>query len=402
VLRGAVIFFWSLFLSDGILSLVDESLSLISGSSPLSGVRAVFAFSVLVTSALMAAVIGVTPRAPKRVLVPLILFPWWAGPAMAFPFGFWRPPYLAFGLAILQVLLAFAVWRFAAHRGRATTVPLALNTQAFSWKYFVVAGPATAVLFVFVAAGSVALGLSTQIELLTGGYVRVRPDGIYLIERQFQLGDREVRLAGMMHVARREFYSGVLPPADPAQPSVVLVEGVTDRKRLLGGRTLDYGRLAKLLNVTSQSDSMFSNRVAAGIGTPQPGGGSNEQRPRATGAEIEFKHADVDVESFHPQTVAFILAVIAIFQSNDLRELMGLLSDPSSPIANEDAQQQVMEDILFSRNERLVTEIESSLKDYHRVVVPWGAMHLPQVETWLRERNFAQSGEIERKALGFW
>ena len=54
--------------------------------------------------------------------------------------------------------------------------------------------------------------LSTQIELLMGCYVRVRPDGIYLVERQFQSGDREVRLAGMMHVARREFYSGVLPP----------------------------------------------------------------------------------------------------------------------------------------------------------------------------------------------
>jgi hypothetical protein len=401
VLRGAVTFFWLLFLTDGVFSLVDEATTLVLGSSPLSGVRAAFALAVLAMSFPMAAIIGVTPKAPKRVLVPPILFAWWAGPAMAYPFGLWKPAHLALVLAMLQVLLAAAVWYFAPNlSGTRRTLPIALaRTQAFSWKYLLVAGPLTALLFLLVAASSVVLGFSTQIELLTGGYVRMRPDGIYLVERQFQSGDREVRLAGMMHVARREFYSGVLPAPDPAEPSVVLVEGVTDRKRLLGGRTLDYGRVAKLLNVTSQSDSVFSNRVVDEMGKQGLTGG---QPAGANGSGIYYKHADVDVESFHPQTIAFILAVIAIFQSNDLREFIELLANPSSPIANEDAQEQVMDDILFSRNQRLVAEIESSLKDYRRVVVPWGAMHLPEIESWLRDHGFVQSGEVHRKALGFW
>ena len=401
MLRGAVTFFWLLFLTDGVFSLVDEATTLLLGSSPLSGVRAAFALAVLAMSFPMAAIIGVTPKAPKRVLVPPILFAWWAGPAMAYPFGLWKPAHLALVLAMLQVLLAAAVWYFAPNlSGTRRTLPIALaRTQAFSWKYLLVAGPLTALLFLLVAASSVVLGFSTQIELLTGGYVRMRPDGIYLVERQFQSGDREVRLAGMMHVARREFYSGVLPAPDPAEPSVVLVEGVTDRKRLLGGRTLDYGRVAKLLNVTSQSDSVFSNRVVDEMGKQGLTGG---QSAGANGSGIYYKHADVDVESFHPQTIAFILAVIAIFQSNDLREFIELLANPSSPIANEDAQEQVMDDILFSRNQRLVAEIESSLKDYRRVVVPWGAMHLPEIESWLRDHGFVQSGEVHRKALGFW
>ena len=404
VLRGAVTFFWLLFLTDGVFSLVDEATTLILGASPLSGVRAAFALAVLAISLPMAAIIGVTPKAPKRVLVPPILFAWWAGPAMAYPFGLWKPAHLALVLAMLQVLLALAVWYFAPNlSGTGRTFPIALaRTQPFSWKYLLVAGPVTAVLFLLVAASSVALGFSTQIELLTGGYVRVRPDGIYLVERQFQAGDREVRLAGMMHVARREFYSGVLPAPDPAEPSVVLVEGVTDRKRLLGGRTLDYGRVAKLLNVTSQSESVFSNRVTDEMGKQGLSGGTGGQPGGTNGSGIYYKHADVDVESFHPQTIAFILAVIAIFQSNDLRELIERLVDPSSPIANEGAQEQVMDDVLFSRNQRLVAEIESSLKDYRRVVVPWGAMHLPEIESWLRDHDFVQSGELHRKALGFW
>ena len=352
----------------------------------------------------MAAIIGVTPKAPKRVVVPPILFAWWAGPAMAYPFGLWKPAHLALVLAFLQVLLALAVWYFAPNlSGTRRTLTFApARTPAFSWKYLLVAGPVTAFLFFVVAAGSVALGFSTQIQLLTGGYVRLRPDGIYLVERQFQSGDREVRLAGMMHVARREFYSGVLPPPDPAEPSVVLVEGVTDRKRLLGGRTLDYGRLAKLLNVTTQSDSVFSNRVVDELGKQGSRSGTAEPAAGAKGPGVYYKHADVDVESFHPQTIAFILAVIAIFQSNNLREVIELLVDPSSPIANEDAQEQVMDDILFSRNQKLVGEIESSLQDYRRVVVPWGAMHLPEIESWLRDHNFVQSGEVHRKAIAFW
>jgi hypothetical protein len=404
VLRGAVTFFWLLFLTDGAFSLVDEVTTLTLGSSPLSVVRAAFALAVLAMSLPMAAIIGITPKAPKRVLVPPIFFAWWAGPAMAYPFGVWKPAHLALVLAVLQVLLALAVWYFAPNLGETRrTLPIALSRrQAFSWKYLLIAGPVTALLFLLLAASSVGLGFSTQIELLTSGYVRLRPDGVYLVERQFRSGDREVRLAGMMHVARREFYSGVLPPPNPAEPSVVLVEGVTDRKRLLGGRTLDYGRLAKLLNVTPQSESVFSNQVAAEMGKQVPSGGTPGNAVSANGAGIYYKHADVDVESFHPQTIAFILAVIAIFQSNDIREFIGLLADPSSPIGNDDAQEQVMDDILFSRNQQLVTEIESSLKDYRRVVVPWGAMHLPEIESWLRDHDFVQSGEVERKALSFW
>jgi hypothetical protein len=397
--------FWLLFLADGLVSFADESVSVATGLSPLTVVRGFVAFAVLAMSIFMVAILGITPRAPRRVLIPLILFVWWAGPAMAFPLGFWNVPYLALGLAIVQVLLALGLWYTSrAGNGARWTLPFALrDAPALSWRYLLLALPVTALVFGVFAASCVLLGFSAQVEVVTGGYVRVRPDGIYLIERKFESADREVRLAGMMHVARREFYSGLLPPVDPAVPSVVLVEGVTDRKRLLGGRSLDYGRLAKLLNVTPQSDSEFSDRVAAELGKQDAGGGADGQGSGVSkGPGIHFKHADVDVETFHPQTIAFILAVMALFQSNDLRELLGFLADPSSPIADENAQEQVMEDILFARNQRLVSEIESSLKDYRCVVVPWGAMHLPEIESWLKSHNFVQSGEVRRKALGFW
>jgi hypothetical protein len=396
--------FWFVFLMDGVVSFADELMSSVKGSGPLTAVRGVLALAVLAMTFLMVAIIGITPRAPRRILIPLIFFAWWAGPAMAFPLALWNVPHLGLGLATAQVLLALGLWYFFQVRHAANrTLSLAVrDAPAFSWRHLFLAGPASAVVFIAFAAACILLGLSTQVESLTGGYVRVRPDGVYLVERKFQSGDREVRLAGMMHIARQEFYSGLLPAVDPAVPSVVLVEGVTDRRRLLGGRTLDYGRLARVLNVTSQTDSAFSEQVTAGLGKQDDGGSGGQSLARSSGTGLDFKHADVDVETFHPMTIAFILAAVALFQSSDLRELIKGLADPSSPIADENAQKQVVDDILFARNQRLVAEIESSLKDYRRVVVPWGAMHLPEVESWLRDHNFVQSGEMQRKALGFW
>ena len=321
---------------------------------------------------------------------------------MAFPLALWNISHLALGLAVAQVLLALTVW-FLFHGGRWNR-PFAVNeTPAFSWKYLLLAGPATAFLFFVFALTSTLLGLSAQVESYTGGYVRVRPDGIYLVERKFQSGDREVRLAGMIHVASREFYSSLLSGIDPTVPSVVLVEGVTDRRHLLGGKTFSYDRLARLLNLTPQSNSVFSERVVAGLsGQKSQGGDGVQGSERSKGRGIDFKHADVDMETFHPQTIAFILAVIGLFQSTDFREFVSSLLDPSSPFADENAQAQVLEDILFARNRRLASEIESSLKDYRNVIVPWGAMHLPEIESWLQTRHFVESGEVARKALGFW
>jgi hypothetical protein len=402
VLQGAISLFWIAFFADGILSLADGIAALAGGFSPLTAARSAVALVVLVGSLPMAGVVALTPRAPKRTLVPLILFTWWAGPAMAFPLAFWNVSHLAIGLAVLQVSLALAILSF--FHGARWNRPFAVNdAPAFSWRYLLLSGPATAFLLFVFAVASTLVGFSTQVESLTGGYVRVRLDGIYLVERQFQSGDREVRLAGMIHVARREFYSSLLSGIDPAVPSVVLVEGVTDRRRLLGGKTFSYERLARLLNATPQSSSVFSEQVVAGLGGQVSQGTDGTQSfERSNGGGIDFKHADVDVETFHPQTIAFILAVVGLFQSTDFREFVSSLADPSSPIADESAQTQVMQDILIGRNRRLALEIESSLKDYRRIIVPWGAMHLPEIESWLRTHNFVEVDEVERKALGFW
>lgn len=409
MLRVCVNLFWLAFLADGALSLVDEKLSM---DSPLFGpglARSLPAFLLLVFSLVMAGMVALSPRVPKRVVVPLILFVWWAGSGMAFPLGYGKTPALMSWLAAGQILLGAGVWLLFRSRTAGVAGPFALRDRPeFRWKYTLMVGPAMGFAAVAFAVLSLLSGLTEQVESISGGYVRIKPDGIYLIERQFQSKDNEVRLTGMMHLAQDDFYSDVLPKADPAVPSIVLVEGVTDHRRLLSKMPLQYSRLARLLKVTAQDESEFTKHVVTGLQKDEKThreerslrGKKPESESEPEG--IDFKHTDVDAETFHPTTIAFILTVTSIFQSEDLRSVVKALADPNSPLNDEKAQRLVLQDILHSRNERLVAEIDSALKNYRRVIVPWGALHLPEIESWLRRHDFVQCDEVERKALSFW
>jgi len=424
VLRIGVNLFWMAFLADGLLSLLDEVLSWQAGFSPLTVLRSLLTFLVLVFSLVMAGVMVLTPRAPVRLVLPMILYCWWVGPGMTFPLGMVPSSGLPLAVAAIQILLA--VWLWVRRRGRGWQgFPFAVNAGRpfFAWRHALLTGPVVLLAAMTFAVISVCSGLAAEIETFSGGYIRLRADGIYLLERKFQSADREVRLTGMMHIAQGDFYSGVLPEADPALPSIVLVEGVTDHQGLLSQGALRYTKVARLFKATSQEESEFNHHVMNGLQEDDEVPGTGEDHlardpgpavPVVAGKDPEgqvepqkstgfdFRHADVDIESFHPTTIAFLVAVVGVIQSDDLRSVVRSLADPSSPLSDEKAQVIVMQDILHSRNDRLRSEIQASLRDYRRVIVPWGALHLAEIEAWLRTQNFEQSGEVERKALGFW
>jgi len=374
-------------MADGVFSTIDE---LTGAQTPfLSKMRFLVGMGVLVASFGMTGVMAMTPQTPKRVLLPLIGFVWWITLCDGVPFG--HLPHRGLIFALAQVALGAGIWARYRRREEKWFSPFADNEAPFfRWKYSLVAAPLAAVVFFSTIFASIFIIFSSQLEKITGGYLRLKPDGLYLTERQFQSGDHQVNLAGMMHIADDKFYTQILPQADPAQPSVVLVEGVSDSKQLLGHHGLSYGKMAQAFKITAQEHSVFTDQIREGL-------------TKQTGKEsIVFKRADVDISAFRPQTITFLLAVGALFDSKDWQEVAQKLLAPSSPLTDEKEQLEVMHDILDARNEKLTGEIETSLKEYKRVIVPWGALHLKDIEAWLKQRNFVESKEIERKALGFW
>ena len=103
---------------------------------------------------------------------------------------------------------------------------------------------------------------------------------------------------------------------------------------------------------------------------------------------------DMDVSEFSDETVNFIRKAGAFADAfDDPEAMLEKLQDPSSfPQASET----VMHDILTRRNERLLGEIEAALSDYERVVVPWGALHMPWIEQQIEELGFERTDSRQR------
>ena len=61
----------------------------------------------------------------------------------------------------------------------------------------------------------------------------------------------------------------------------------------------------------------------------------------------------------------------------------------------------LMEDILVRRNEHLIAAIDSNLAAYQRIVIPWGALHLPTIEAAIGERGFEQVSSAQHRLFSW-
>ncbi len=137
----------------------------------------------------------------------------WGGPG--FPLGYLKVSQVMLWVSLMQVALAVLLFVFfRSQEGRWFFA--ARDRRAFSWGYALVGVLTAVVLFILTVGLAIFIGLAGELETVSGGMKP--PDGIYLLERRFQAGDREVRLAGMMHIAEEEFYTDLLPARRPTAP----------------------------------------------------------------------------------------------------------------------------------------------------------------------------------------
>ena len=58
-------------------------------------------------------------------------------------------------------------------------------------------------------------------------------------------------------------------------------------------------------------------------------------------------------------------------------------------------------DLLDSRNEVVISWLDRVLPIYDTIVIPWGALHMPGIETEILERGFKQTSSRERLSIDF-
>ncbi|MEI6714767.1 MAG: hypothetical protein WCO60_13505 [Verrucomicrobiota bacterium] len=223
-------------------------------------------------------------------------------------------------------------------------------------------------LFILVPAYIVFVSVSCfwMLEWRGHGFIHIRAEGLTTETRVYKSGDKSVYLLPTVHIAAGAFYNKLLSDV-PKQRAVVLPEGVTDKKKLLESG-LSYKGAAQSTGLAEQPD--FRKLL------PSDG-----------------RHYDSDVSDFSPDTLATLQVVstaLRQLESSSLSQTiltLGTLPQPNLEL--------LKRDILDARNARISFGIMESLSAFDNILVPWGALHMPGIETELLKSSFKQASSKE-------
>lgn len=383
--RGANVFVVGYAL-DAVLSLVDETILAAGGSTGSTGARNALAVLVLYASLLCLPALALFRPLPTLLLAALSLSALWLNSGAApLPLLFESPGVLGPVAAAIQVAFAAVAllrirslnagrgWllRVDALRGPTTSLGHSLATVAVGVFLLIPAGVAYVV-----------LSLVTWVQVESSGFVSFDLAGVSLSDRRYERDGQQIRLVGMMHIGEEAVYREIAS-SFAGESTVVLEEGVSDRLGLLE-RQLSYGRVAETLGLDQQ----------AGMQEYLEDLESDASRDRP-----DFRHADVDMSEFAPETVEWLGRVAELWESDD--SLAAFAERLGGMAGDEEKWLLVQRDIFELRNRHLLSEIEAALHDYQHLVVPWGAIHLPFIERAIAERGFRPTSATRRR-LFYW
>jgi hypothetical protein len=108
--------------------------------------------------------------------------------------------------------------------------------------------------------------------------------------------------------------------------------------------------------------------------------------------------ADVDVEQFATNTIAFLNLVMLLHSKGvNAENLLKILQYSPPPHFEE----QLFNDLLRKRNRRLLQEIHDRLSDSDNLIVPWGAAHMPEIAEQIQKSGFHLKETREYVAIRF-
>jgi hypothetical protein len=388
--------FLILFLADGVIAIFDEIISLFLQETSLSDLRMSVAGLVNVMSIAIYFCLGIDRRLPKRLFLPLLIFVFWRA------LDAWFFPGLAdnrtYGLlaASSQVLLGI----LPVYYNRTMVRPgLLMNKAMFQSPFFnmrntLLFGAAS---LVIIPIALLLLGLSaasTYLDKQTSGFARLAPDGLYMAERVYRRDSQTIRLASMIHVGEKKYYQDLVGSL-PSERTVVLTEGVSDRQNLLRNK-FGYGKMAGFLGLTSQDTMQFNGRLINAAEMEKPGfkgGGAGT---------ADILRADVDLRSFHPTTISF-LNVLGKHMTDSSSFIGAMISFNAWAGKNvtPEVNKTIMDDILYRRNKEVIRHLGKVLSRYQTIVIPWGALHMHEIEASVLAHGFVLQENRERISIDF-
>jgi hypothetical protein len=114
----------------------------------------------------------------------------------------------------------------------------------------------------------------------------------------------------------------------------------------------------------------------------------------------DIRNADVDARVFSDDTIAVLDAAARLYQSDRLAPAFAKFRTRLDELGPE-ATEAAFRDLIENRNAHLLDEIRTGLDDYQRIVVPWGALHLPGIEDAILGWGFEQTTSSQRQITAY-
>jgi hypothetical protein len=178
--------------------------------------------------------------------------------------------------------------------------------------------------------------------------------------------------------AYREIFAGF-----SSESTVVLAEGVTDEQGVMDG-PISYEAVARTLGLEQQ-------QYVTEYLSDDPDGAP----PRWP----EVRHADLDASDFAPETIEALERIGRVWAADS--PFAAFVTLVRHADAEPEIWESLIEDLLHRRNEHLVATIDASLGEYERIVVPWGALHLPVIEYAVAERGFERISSDRHRLISW-
>lgn len=251
--------------------------------------------------------------------------------------------------------------------------------QKLSEKKLTVVGAGLSVLIYFSFLTLTYLHLDRTISEYEKGYHYTVLGFEFIKDKTLEKDGIQIRLIGMSHIANKSFYKDIQSDIDKIQGrTITLAEGVTNKRNTLK-IDMNYAEIAKNFSVSSQDDSITF--------------------PNSRGADIDF----ID---FDPKTIMVINKVFNVINNEipkgaSAADLEKFKKEVDS-INMTDVDYAIKHELLKKRNDHLIKQIrgEISGKKFKNILVPWGALHLQEIENELTGKlGFKVTSEESRYSM---
>lgn len=352
-----------LFLADAIVSIVDDVSSLLFNCHIFSWLAGISFIVALPTVLLIYLLIGASPMVPKRLFLPIPLF--YLGEVLAgIPLVIYfynRHQEIDLFISSCQAAVGLAILCRAQGGLRFRWPPVRveqLGARRFSWANLSIFALGNVFVLLPLVIVYLLVFTARAVNHFSEGFMALRPEGFTVQMQKYVRDDGKViELFPMAHVASPDFYRNV-SRSFPSN-SVILMEGVTDERKLLTNK-ISYKRMAKTLGLA-------------------------EQKQNFTPASNQVIRADIDVAQFSKQTLDFLNLAMLIHSKGVTAENLSVFLRYSPP---PDFEKQLFDDLLTKRNQHLLEQIQLHLQSSDNLMVPWGVAHMPGIAREIQKAGF--------------